>query len=277
MMYFHLALNFYMRSVFFLISCLLSTILFGQKPFEGTINYNLHATGEKEDAQMSVSFSPSIIKIVFKEKGKEPKDYMLVNLDSGKVFTLSIEGKTYQEKNLVKREKKAALIGETIAGYQTTAIDLDGLGFNGLLRGLSSGNIVFYKAENLVFPVPAYYNGNTELVFIQDNKIVLGADFSMSSPMDEDTVKDLITVRATDVISKPIDKNEFLIPNGFTKMEQLHYTDSTTMTDNADYDTTTIVTVPPPSKVKKEVKKSKPATPKKTSGTKPAAVKRKQD
>jgi hypothetical protein len=278
-MYFHLALIFNMRYLILFIGCFISLNVAAQKPFEGVIAYTLHATGEKKDAALTVYFTPNKLKIIFKENGKAANDYMLVNLDSGKVYNINKESKSYRVKSLTKKEKREGLTGKTIAGYATIPMDLSGGGFNGLLGGLSSGDIIFYTAENLVYPIPKQYAGNSELAFIQDNKIVLGADITLAYPLDEgDSVqKELITVTATEVLAKPIDKAELEIPHDFARVirSPSHYSDI----DSVSTDTLVLDNIIEPAapKVKEQVKKNAPATPKKVTNTRAAANKRKQE
>ncbi|HVG40411.1 MAG TPA: hypothetical protein VM888_02275 [Chitinophagaceae bacterium] len=292
-----------MRSILILIGFIISLNVFAQKSFEGMITYSIENAYQTDKALLKVLFSPSIIKISFIGKGRTSNDNILVHLDSGKVYVLNTDSKSYHVKNLIKRNKTENLSGQSIAGYATTAVDVTGTGFKGLLSGLSAGNIVFYKAQNLSYPVSPIYAGNTELVFVQDNKIVLGADFSIDYNVEEDSIqKNIITVRATEVVAKPIQKSELMIPKDFVKVtdssttiiesisgDMTYSTSDTTIISNDTLITQNITVTstqtnidefippPPPPKANKEINKQTPEIPKKATKTKQPAIKRKKE
>lgn len=244
-----------------------------QKPFEGIIVYKLHNSAEeKQDAELTALFGKNSIRLRFKEKENYDKEEVLINLDSGKVFTLNSTEKTYRAKKLISADFKAVdMSAKTIAGYSTTAIDISQQSVAGSLFG--GGKLVLYKANDLYFPVPEKYSTNPELMIVSQNKIVLGAVMKYSSkgifPTDEgetDTLPEMpvITVDAISVKLMNLPTEDFIVPADYAKYSYKDYpvVDSVAaMVDSAILviDSLTTAEPPPPPSAKAPAKpKSKP-------------------
>jgi hypothetical protein len=202
-----------------------------QKNFEGKVVYLLEADKEEKKPELTVFFSAGKVKLVFKE-GEEPDNkYVLVVPDSGKIYTINTSTKEYKQKKLAVTEPEGAYTPQkkTIAGHATTSVKGNESGLGGLLGGfISLKNTVFNVADSLVFMVPAKYANNAELLMLNNNHIVLGAEMSMASPLmdamdgegDNESGKGgmpkKITVTATEVTPMSFTADEFAIPAGYT-------------------------------------------------------------
>jgi hypothetical protein len=227
-----------MRILFAIAFLLAANILFAQKPFEGTIVYSLKATHEKDDAQLTVEFAPNKIKIRLKEKEKFDDTYILIDLDSGKVYTVNIEDKNYRFKNLpvVDTTPPQPVGSKTIAGYHTEPITTTVKGMPFSIGGLG-GSTTLFVANDLYYPIPKKYATIDELVLVQNDRIVLGAEISMPSPFagsQNDTINVVvITAEAQSVAKKTFDPTVFRVPKDYTlsTFEDWPVTDSVTMVD----------------------------------------------
>jgi hypothetical protein len=252
----------------------LSTV-HGQKIFQGSIVYTLHAPQEKTDAELTILFGPNKIKIKFKEKEDYEKTYLLIDFDSSTFYTVNVDSKTFQAKKLVEVGDEAVAAPKTIAGYVTNPLSIKGSGLGGLVG--FSGNTVLYTAPDLYFPVPKKYTSIPQLMMISDNHIVLGAEVSLTLPgMATNEMPDSIraqmkvSAEAKKVSPQLFDVSEFSIPNDFTANTSKNYLMTDTAYVSADSiasDSTAMMIdttkrVPP---VKSEMKtKPAPGTPKKT-------------
>src|ERR1051325_841939 len=130
----------------------LFNICFAQKQFEGTISYTLHSNEEKKDAELLVSFGKNGIKLKFREKENFDDEVILVNLDSGKVYTVNVAEKTYRAKKLMVEQKEDMPADKMIAGYKTKAIDISGGSALGAIGGmLGGGKFVVFAADSLLY------------------------------------------------------------------------------------------------------------------------------
>jgi hypothetical protein len=196
-----------------------------QNAFEGIIVYKLHNSAEEnQDAELTALFGKNSIRLRFREKENYDKEEILVNLDSGKIFTLNSIEKTYRVKKLVSTDFLAAdLSSKKIAGYETTAIDVSQQSIAGSLFG--GGKLVLYTANELHFPVPEKYSTNPELVIVSQNKIVLGAVMKYSKGMfhedesETDTLPEMpvITVDAISVKQMNLPSEDFTVPSDYAK------------------------------------------------------------
>lgn len=237
----------FMRQILIIATLLFSTVLFAQQSFEGTIKYILRSPTEKEDAQLNIAFSNNQIKIHTIEFGKlnRTDHYVLVNLDSGKVYTVNPERRTYSSYKLSQRIPATEVPPvKTIAGYSAIGQLYNEDGINSIFGSILSNKTIFYTAENLHFSIPEKFSGNYELMMVQKDKIVLGAEIHISPKMwgfnrmteeenDSASGKSVVIIEATEVVAKKMEASDFLIPEGFTKNKPYTYsTDSTMMMDS---------------------------------------------
>lgn len=254
-----------MKQLIVLAFVLFCTSSFSQQPFEGTIRYRLHATSEKDDAELVVHFGTNRIRVEFIEpRHTEGKDYFLVALDSGKVYSFDIRNKTYRERWLSIRNANVSLPpSKTIAGHSTTAALLNNLPIASLFRSWGLENAVLYTADNLYFPVPEKYGLAAEVMMVQNNEIVLGSDFTVADfnryeSGDSTRQKHfVVSVEATSITAKKFTEGELSIPTDFHEQTANDYaSDSTAMSDTA---TTVTTTTKAPSKPKNKKGGAKPA------------------
>jgi hypothetical protein len=242
----------------------ISNIISAQKKFEGSVTYRLHATmGEKPDAELKVLFGARKLKVMFKERDEYDKEALVINLDSASVYNVNFEEKKFRKNTLTltalaqKPEKKL------INGYSTTPLRPENTGLSGLLGGmLGTSNVVFYLADSLYYYIPGAFVGNKELLMVQQNRIVLGADIQIISPFsdlaDSSAKKpNIITVEAIEIKPLIMDENEFLIPVDFVNRNDIPDvlpTDTMAIAVDSTVAVVDTVAVPP----KRIVKKKKP-------------------
>lgn len=268
-----------MKQLFFILATLFTgNITFAQKNFEGSVTYRLHSSaGEKPDAELKVLFGKMKLKAMFKEREEYDKDVLVIRFDSAAVYNVNYEEKTFRKNALMltmplqKPEKK------TISGYSATPVRPENTGLNSLLGGmLGTSSVIFYLADSLYYYIPAAFTGNKELLMVQQNKVVLGADIQIVnafSDLGDSSAKkpNLVTVEAIDIKPMVTDENEFLIPADFTDGRDMVYP----ATEEKIEDSVVAVTdtaMPAPPAIKNIKKKpAKPAAPKsKTSAKAPA-------
>jgi hypothetical protein len=217
-----------MKQLLFVLAVLLGiTSAYSQKKFEGKVVYLLEADKDEKKPELTVLFSPGKIKLTFKENEEPDEKYVLVILDSGKVYTINTASKQYKQKKLQVTEDAGSYtpVKKSIAGYGTTSAKLPLSGPGGMLGGfISFKNMVFDVADSLVFEVPAKYLNNPELMMLSNNHIVLGAQMSMGSYLTEAESDDeneqekmtkKILVNAIAVTPMNFGADEFAIPAGY--------------------------------------------------------------
>jgi hypothetical protein len=252
---------------------------YGQKQFEGTIVYQIHIPDDKVVApELVVLFGKNALRLKFKEKGDYDKEEIVIRLDSGKIYTLNTEEKTFRVKKLVEKEKNdSTLAGKKIAGFNTKAVDLSGSGAGGSFGSyFGTANTVFYIADSLFYFLPEKYTPNQELIFLYQNQIALGANITLSDKYEEADAdstgkKRNISAEAISVKWETIDENEFSVPADFVK-----YTYESRV-DTAIEMVDTAIAAPPVKPVKKpSVNNTKqPAKPKTKAGsTKTGAIRK---
>lgn len=265
---------------FFLIviTFFISGIISAQKNFEGTITYRLHAnTGDKPDAELKVLFGVKKLKLLFKEKDEYEAEALVVLLDSALVYKINMTEKTFKKTTLTLTAPGKKIEKKLINGYSTTPFLPENTGLGNLLGGmLGSSNVIFYVADSLHYPIPAAFIGNKELLVIQKNKIVLGAEIQLVSSFNEfadnaSKENNIITAEAIEIKTMSISENEFFIPADFVDRKDMVYPVYEDTVAVAD----TVAVVPSPPAVKPAKKKPlKPVTPK--SGSTPKAAIRKE-
>lgn len=217
-----------MRFLFLLIGAITGIAAFSQQPFEGTITYRLHSGEKKEDGQLTILFGKNSVRLKMMEKGAVDKEELLIRIDSGKLYTLNIEEKTFRTKKLLEKKKDSvALAPKNIAGFTASPKDVSDHSAMGLIGGLFAGHkIVFYVADSLFYPVPDKYLSNAEFIFSHDNRIALGLEIKANPKTDDEEPReelgDLmgqadITVEAISVKRETINENEFTVPADFVK------------------------------------------------------------
>lgn len=255
-----------------------------QQVFQGSITYTIKTPQEKGDAELLIMYGPNKIKLKFKEKEDYDKTYLIVDLDSSKFYTVNEDAKTFESRKLAELNTQQTVTPKTIAGYTTTPVSLANSGLSSL--GFS-GSGTFFAAPDLYYPVPQKHASIPELIMIQNNHIVLGAELKMTMPElggnqlpDSIAEKMKININATKVTPQNIDIAEFTIPNDFTLQSKNSFSmqdieDSTVMLDTTAVMMSDTAAIPPPPK-KKLNTNSKPSNPKKTTPTKTEAIKPKK-
>lgn len=274
----------YILSVAFI---LLIQELWAQQPFQGTIVYSLKASSEKKDAELTAMFGVNKIKIKLKEKDEYEKQFIIIDLDSGKIFTLDSKEKDYKSTKLSTDVIEPA-VPKVIAGYSTTPVQSNSSGPFGMIRQMMGGSTTFYTANDLFFPIDPKYTSNSDLLIVQKNKIVLGATVVMRSPfLDNESDSDstsqmIITAEAIRIDKTPLPKEEFLIPQDYVKREKYSFnmSDSVSMVMDSTMMLDTINTIDSaavaPSKKPATKPKTKPAPSKKPVTRKGEAVQNKK-
>lgn len=274
------------KILFVLLAVLTVGMANAQKNFEGKVVYNLHASNDdKGDAELTVFFAPNRLKLIFKEKAEPDPKYILVNLDSGKIYTINTEDKEFKVKKLVQSVAQPAE-SKTILGYKTSSVVPEQGGIGGLMGGLfGRSSAVFYVSDSLHFTIPAIYANNPELLVVNKGHIVLGASINFTGGIygeaeEDSTAKgNIITVEAKEITPMMISKADLEIPDGFTLRVPAPVTELAADSTMA-YDTTTLAAVDTtayPKQVKPAVKKKpvKKTAPKKPSTSKTATPIRK--
>jgi len=253
------------RSFFILAILCTSSIAPAQKNFEGFVTYRLHSnTGEKPDAELKVLFGTRKLKVMFKEKDEFEKEVLVINLDSATVYNVNFEEKTFRRNTLILTAPAQKPQKKLINGYSATPFRPENTGLGGLLGGmLGTSSIVFYLADSLYYHIPGAFAGNKELLMIQQDRIVLGADIQIINPFSDSSSRNtnIVTAEAIDIRPMAISENEFLIPDDFVSRKDM--TDPKNEDSVGVEDAVTVVDtveVAPPSPAKRAVKK-KPAKP----------------
>ena len=162
-----------MRILFLLLAILSVSNINAQKDFEGTIQYLLTSPNSKYEEEETAKTQDSIFVTILFSQGKlkiipSKKEDIIVLLDSAIVYTLDAENKQYESKNLVKYKSLQPAQQEIIQGFTATP--------QTLMTSIRSSTIGFsqiWLADNLQFSMPAYFEGNDELLMIKNNRIIL--------------------------------------------------------------------------------------------------------
>ncbi len=255
-----------------------------QKNFQGEITYRLHVSSEeKPDAELKILFGANKLKLRFKEKEDYDKEALLVLFDSAAIFMVNKESKTYSKKPLRISSPAKQFEKRSFAGHAATPLTHENNGLGNILGGMmGTADIVFFLADSLYYNIPAAFIGNQELIVIQKNKIVLGAEIKISMgynemPDSSSKQSSMISVEAIEIKPMAISEDEFNIPADYVDRKSINYepvTDTTMiMAPVEDMTTVDTIAVAPPKKkpTKQPVKSTKPKP-----VVKPAAVKRKE-
>lgn len=210
-------------------------------------------------------------------------DYVVIDLDSGKVYTMDVKDKSYEVKILYKRNDLPVPAPQEIAGYKTTVV----IQQNGrekeddFLAYLNNG--IFYVADDLYYSVPHVYEINSELMMIKNGRIVLAGDVGYTIIANgqwnlNTTIgwakrsQYTANVMATSITPMKMDSSLFIVPAGFMERSEKSLIDEQA---NAQKNSLDSIRVPRAQMVPK-MKPSKPLQ-KKTPLAKPSAVRRKKD
>jgi hypothetical protein len=212
-----------MKQLIIVLAAIASTLgAAAQKDFEGKVVYLMEADKDEKKPELTVWFAPNKLKISFKENEQPDNKYLLVWLDSGKIFTINTATQQYKTK-LLKARQLGNFVSEkkNIMGYPTTSMLLEsnspGTGLGGIL---SMNDIVYHVADQLTYAVPDRYTGNPELMMVYQNRVALGASIKLSSllyGMEEDSEGKVANITATAILVTPmaLAPAEFEIPTGY--------------------------------------------------------------
>jgi hypothetical protein len=230
----------FMKSLFTTIALFISQLLLAQEFFEEMIKYSvktslpLHGSMIKEEGALHIQFAPNKIRLEFLELNKEANEPgYLIDLDSGKVFTVDRNDKTYTVKKLTKRKPSAEVSeSKTIAGFATTSISLGEISLPGFFSNALSAKSILRVADKLTYNLPEEYVGNTELIMVQKGKIALGADFyimpQFDFPVGDTTADDAFLIfEAKEILPQSIDRASLSIPTDFVLRTPFDYTTDT--------------------------------------------------
>lgn len=265
-----------------LIITMLSVVIFSnaQKNFEGIITYRLHASiGDKPDAELKIFFGTKKIKLLFKEKEEYAKNALIILLDSTAAYALDVTEKTFRKTTLALSAPAKKPEKKLFSGYAASPLKTENTGLSGLLGGmLGTSNAVLYVADSLHYYIPAAFAGNKELVMIQQNRIVLGAEIEIISAFkefsDSTTNNNIITVDAIDIKPLAVAETEFTIPADFTDKKDMLYTEPVTDSSVVVPVTDTAIEAPVKPVIKSAKKKPAKAA---TSKSAPKAARRKEN
>ena len=256
---------------------LLLNNLYGQQIFQGSIVYKYHFPEIDDAPEIMVVYGPNKLKIRFKEKDEWDKTFFLIDLDSGKSSTVIPETKTFLSRKLVDTTSIQSFTGKTIAGYKTNSSMLQHSNMSNVISSWSSGSIVLFTAPDLFYPVPGRYKDIPELIMIQNNHIVLGAQQTKESARLEDTIDDragqrkVTRLEAIRIDHQQLDMAEFSIPSDFKKISADDLKDTLIHVVDTVYSVEATEIPPPPPAKKKTDSNSIP--PKKAKAIKTEAMK----
>ncbi|MEP7254663.1 MAG: hypothetical protein ABI666_02750 [Ferruginibacter sp.] len=269
------------KSLILLISFFIVVSVNAQKNFQGEITYRLHVSNEeKADAELKILFGVNKLKLRFKEKEDYDKEGLIVVFDSAAIFIVNKETKTYTRKPLHTNAPAKHFSKKSFAGYSSTPLIQESNGLGNILGGMmGTSDIVFYLSDSLYYNIPAAFVGNQELIAIQKNKIVLGAEININSPYKElqdssSNQTNLITVEAVEIKPMIINEDEFTIPADYVDRKSSDYSPAEDSVAVSAPEIDTVAVAPPTARKtvpKKPVKSNKSKT-----AVKSSAVKRKE-
>lgn len=254
-----------MRLLLFWLLTLSATInTAAQKDFEGIIRYtaspeessfdsndsNDHP--KKDSVKITIAFIPGKILIRTDKGGNMSEENILILIDSAKVYTLNKYNKTYRVKRLLTNRPMEPAVKEIIAGYSGSPLQV-----NNNLQMMLGANATLWFADSLFFHVPAKYEGNEELLMVNNNRILLKAIIKINDyprynqSEEEDTIpadnSKEISLIVSEVIHGNINPSDFVIPAGYTTSTPAVDT-FVTMPDSTAWIADTILVKPAPEK-----------------------------
>lgn len=188
----------------------------------------------KDDAELTVVFGKNAIRIKFKEMDRYEKGETLIRIDSGKIYMLNTEKKTFTSKKLREfGSQSLQLPAKEIAGYKTSSVKAAGATAIGSMAAMFRlRDVVCYTADSLNYTVPEKYASNAEFAFLHEGKIILGAE--MKPPTwsfgdgDEDDI-DMreamrsVTIEAISVKWETFKDDDLSVPPGYVKHQYNRY------------------------------------------------------
>jgi hypothetical protein len=271
-----------MKLIFGVVLVFFVTDTISQQVFEGSIIYQYHFPQARDAPKVKVLFGPNKIKIAFKGEEGYDRSYTLIDLDSGKIFTVNTDSKTFFASKLIATNSKHTSISKTIAGYQTSSVYLNGspFGGGGMFGPGASNTVILFPASDLYYPIPEKFAGSPALVMIQNDHIVLSAEEKFGEIIDgmPDSLyqRTMTKVEAVKVVPQTLSMVEFSIPPDFINISLQSIKESEVRLSTAYAQDSTEVVLPPPPPDMKSRSKTKPSTLKKTTPKKTEAIKPKK-
>ncbi|MFN8243848.1 MAG: hypothetical protein U0X40_07305 [Ferruginibacter sp.] len=258
--------------------CFSLLTLTAQKDFHGEIIYNIHSSlGDKSDATLNIIFGENRVRLRFKENDEYDKEELLIKLDSGLSYAINYRDSSFRKRKMARFPETVVPGKRIIAGYGTSPVSTAN---NGLSIAMSSfaeiSSQVAYVSDSLFYHIPASLAGNTELMAVLDNRIVLGLTISRSEKDKEDDapgqLKEAFVATAVSVNAYEPAAENMEVPASFTDRRNNSSTavDSVSTTPVPD----TVISKPRKTQPKKSPVSSKPRPA--AGKTKPAAQRPKE-
>lgn len=210
-----------MKYFFGLSALLLSFGLAAQKrPFEGRVEYRFHGAAKRDTALLTVYFAPSKILLRPQTRRAEAEE-VLVDLDSGYVYEIRHQESNYRQRTLSRREDLPSADPDrrTYAGHRTAGKSLASGASREYLEMMADvRSLVVYPADRLYYPGTEPYGPNVELIFVQEGRIVLGAEMSFKKrPFNAEEASQSFVLEALAVVPGPVDPALLRLPAGYTQ------------------------------------------------------------
>lgn len=214
-----------MKKLIGFIALLITVQVQAQKNFEGIIKYKViapeytndnedEADAKKDSMEVIIFLSPKKIKII-----PDDKETIVIYLDSSKIYTINNEDKEYTVKKLKLLKRLTGQQPEIIAGYRASPVT----SLSSPVTSMMTAMAQLWIADSLFYHLPPGVESNEELMFIQDNRIVLKALFGMdmSSSQFREGIEETNEFRnefmliASSIIPQKVNPNEFIIPEDY--------------------------------------------------------------
>ena len=241
-----------MKSVFLLATLFMCQLALAQPEtsFLGSVTYSVKApegASSKEEMRMTIHFGPNKLYLKMSESGKENEEEILIDLDSGKLYTIMHAYKSYKVQKLavfdIESKKKGP---ESVLGYDVENVPLSGgSSTSSMFRMLPMmGNL--YVAKDLVFRLPRKYANAPELMFVVNDHILLKAELDMGNWMRNNIEEDetdnhsysaRFELEATEVKPFLSPDVRFQVPTGYALRKRNDYSymmSDTTMVEPVD-------------------------------------------
>ena len=193
---------------------------YAQQRFEGTIQYSQtsKATDRDKAPDLTVRFGKNAIRVTAIRDNRELDD-LLIRLDSGMMYTLKRDEKTFKAKPLISTESNRDFVGPTeIAGHKVNTFNLADAGYSVLNAVMAKiGKVWLFPSKELYYPVPVKYLQNMELCMIHENKIVLGISIiDQLKSFSDSATSDTLTIQAISVTPQILADAVFEVPKDYT-------------------------------------------------------------
>lgn len=202
---------------------------YAQQHFEGTVRYSQTSKSTDRDKapDLTVRFGKNAIRIVAMRNAVQLDD-LLIRLDSGMMYTLNPEERTFKAKPLISTENNRDFVGPTeIAGYKVNTFNLADEGYSVLNAVMAKiGKVWLFPSKDLHYPVPAKYLQNMELCMIHENRIVLGITIiDQMKTFSDSATSDTMSIQATSVNPEVLPDSVFDVPKDYTAYVEPVYND----------------------------------------------------